>query len=388
MTFAGLPGSSWAFAIRIWLAIVVALYVSFWLELEAPSSAAATVAILALPTRGQALEKAVFRLIATVLGVAASIAIVGIFAQTGALLLAAFAAWLGICVYAVGLLDGNRAYAAALSGYTVAIVAVRQIDDPQHIFESGIERGAAITIGVLAVTVVNDLLAAPDHHPHLAAQLGSLRRRVAGYARRVLGGETVPATTAAALLGEVVAPRPEINSLAAETGSAPVRSAAARSAMVGVVAELFAIRALEMLPAANPPALRERVIAELEDNSGAMGITPHEAPPGERGGEPRDAAASALSWFAERVLRTDREVRASLAALAGGSRPPQAWRAPLYRSRHIAAAGGIRIAACFLLVAIFFALGGWSSADVSLSFVAIIVGLGATTPIRAPSRRS
>jgi len=61
-----MPASSWAFAIRIWLAIVVALYIGFWLELEAPSSAALTVTVLALPTRGQVLEKAVFRLIATV----------------------------------------------------------------------------------------------------------------------------------------------------------------------------------------------------------------------------------------------------------------------------------------------------------------------------------
>jgi hypothetical protein len=57
-------------------------YVSFWLE-----SAAVTVAILALPTRGQVLGKAVFRLMATVLGVTASIVIVGTFAQTEALLL-------------------------------------------------------------------------------------------------------------------------------------------------------------------------------------------------------------------------------------------------------------------------------------------------------------
>jgi hypothetical protein len=37
------------------------LYVSFWLQLEAPSSALLSVAILAEPTRGQALEKAGFR---------------------------------------------------------------------------------------------------------------------------------------------------------------------------------------------------------------------------------------------------------------------------------------------------------------------------------------
>src|SRR6478672_1115614 len=174
---AGFPAGSWAFAIRIWLAIVVALYASFWLELEAPSSAGVTVAILALPTRGQVIEKAVFRLIATVVGVMASIAIVGLFTQYDEVLLAAFAVWIGFCVYAVGLLDGNRAYAAALSGYTVAIIAVQQIDNPQHVFESGIARGAAIAVGVLAVTVVNDLLVAPDQHPHLAAQLEALRRR-------------------------------------------------------------------------------------------------------------------------------------------------------------------------------------------------------------------
>jgi len=69
--FAGLPLKSWTFAVRIWLAVIVALYVGFWLELEAASSAAVTVAILALPSRGQVMEKAAFRLIATVVGVTA-----------------------------------------------------------------------------------------------------------------------------------------------------------------------------------------------------------------------------------------------------------------------------------------------------------------------------
>ena len=40
------------FAIRIWLAAIVAWYVSFWLSLDAPSTALVTVAIVAEPTRG------------------------------------------------------------------------------------------------------------------------------------------------------------------------------------------------------------------------------------------------------------------------------------------------------------------------------------------------
>jgi len=51
-SFAGISVSSWAFGIRIWGAVVFALAASFWLELEAPSTAALTVAILAEPTRG------------------------------------------------------------------------------------------------------------------------------------------------------------------------------------------------------------------------------------------------------------------------------------------------------------------------------------------------
>src|SRR5262249_61561727 len=74
-SLAGLPISSWGFAVRLWIAVTISLLTSFWLQLEAPFSAALTVLILAEPTRGQALAKAGWRLIATIIGVAASIAI-------------------------------------------------------------------------------------------------------------------------------------------------------------------------------------------------------------------------------------------------------------------------------------------------------------------------
>src|SRR5262249_6123127 len=82
-SLAGLPTSSWGFAARLWIAVTISLLTGFWLQLEAPSSAALTVLILAEPTRGQALAKAGWRLIATIIGVAASIAIVGFLNQSG-----------------------------------------------------------------------------------------------------------------------------------------------------------------------------------------------------------------------------------------------------------------------------------------------------------------
>ena len=94
----------------------------------------------------QALEKAVFRVIATIIGVAL-FAIMALFSQTRDLLLIAYAGWMGLCVYVAGLFDGNRAYAAVLSGFTVALVVIQQIDNPELVFEAGMMRGAGIPRG-------------------------------------------------------------------------------------------------------------------------------------------------------------------------------------------------------------------------------------------------
>src|SRR5262245_23324893 len=219
LRLAGLPISSWAFAVRLWIAVTISLLTSFWLQLEAPFSAALTVLLLAEPTRGQALAKAGWRLIATIIGVAASIAITGFLSQSGDLILTAFAGWLGLCVYAAGLLDGYRAYAAVLSGYTVGLIAVQQIDSPQRVFESGFSRGAAIAVGILSMTLVNNLLLAPDRYPRLMVQLAAIHRRIREYAKAVIRDEVTDLTATASLMREIVAFHPEIASLATESSS-------------------------------------------------------------------------------------------------------------------------------------------------------------------------
>ena len=51
------------------IVIIALLYVAFWLQLESASSAAVSVAILAQPKRGQAVSKAIYRFLGTILGV-------------------------------------------------------------------------------------------------------------------------------------------------------------------------------------------------------------------------------------------------------------------------------------------------------------------------------
>ncbi|MET3521851.1 FUSC family protein [Mesorhizobium abyssinicae] len=376
LTVAGFPIQSWAFALRIWIAAIVALLASFWLQLSTPSSAMLTVMILAEPTRGQALEKAGYRLIATVIGVAASIAIVGSLSQTRDLLLVAFAAWMGLCIYACALLDGYRAYAAVLSGYTVGLVAIQQIDTPLHVFETAMDRGAAIAVGVLSITIVNDLLSAPDRHPQLGVQLAALHRRVRNYAQAVVSGESTDAVAVAALMREIVALRPDISSLAAETSSGPAKSAAARSAIVELVAELQSVRALAELPAITDPVLRERLAHVFSvDAEKSLPI-----PVDENAIALAGATSTSLEWALHELLRRDAEVRLYLSALKSGKRPSRSWRAPLYRSQRVAMGSGWRAAACIAVASTLLVLAGWPSASFALSLIIVVVGLGATTP--------
>jgi uncharacterized membrane protein YccC len=370
ISFAGAPLASWAFALRIWIAVIVALYAGFWLQLDAASSAAITVAIVAIPTRGQALEKAGFRLIGTVIGVTASIVLIGAFSQARDLLLVAFAAWIGLCVYAAGLWDGNRAYAAVLSGYTVGLVAIQQIDTPNRVFDAGVQRGAAIAVGIAAVALVNDLLVAPDRHVGLAVQLANLHRRVREHAKAVLRRDAGDPTASAELLREIAALRPEVTSLATESSSGPARTTAARSAAVALVAQLQAARVLGMLPAVAQP-LRDRLISQLEENGGD---------PARAMEAQHDSLDSSVDWAARELLRRDQEVREDLAALRSGLSSPRAWRAPFYRCHRLAVAAGVRAALWFAPPAVLLVLAGWPSANLSLALVPVLIGLGATSP--------
>jgi uncharacterized membrane protein YccC len=373
----GFPPGSWAFAIRIWVAAILALYLSFWLQLQAPSTAIVTVAIVAEPTRGQALEKAVFRVIATIIGVAASIAMTGLFSQTRDLLLVAYAGWMGLCVYVSGLLDGNRAYAAVLSGYTVALLAIQQIDNPGHVFESGMARGAAIIVGIVATLIVNDLLSAPERHTTLAAQLADIRRRVGKYAKAAILGETTKPIASAALLAEIAALRPEIASLAFESSSGPDRSAAGHNAAAALVAELHAARSLNVIPVVADGATSERIVRALERNEGENPLPTFVW----RRDTQRSADSTAtLAWTLKELLRRDEQVRQNLAVLRADRRPPWHWRALIYRSDRVAIESGIRAAIWLALAGMVLVYAGWPAASSALSLVGITIGLGALTP--------
>src|SRR5258707_9046108 len=376
ITIAGFPLSTWAFALRIWAAMMVALYAAFWLQLESASSAAVTVAILALPTRGQTYQKAAYRIVATIIGVVASFVIAGLFAQSRSLFVIGFAGWLGLCVYAGGLLDGNRAYSAILSGYTVALVAMTQIDSPQNIFSAGINRGAAIVVGIAALALISELFAAPNVHTGLSDKLIAAHRRVRAFALAILRGETADPIQSANLLREITTLRPDITALVAESSGGGGGAAAARSAAVALVAEVSAAGALASLPADTLPSLRRALGEALADGLGneRRALQQH-ADVGYA--DPHDAL---FTRHALDLLIENRRAQDAIEDLQAGRRPPRRIQTPIYRSRRSAMRNGVRAFLAVVISAILFSLGGWPFASLGLALVGLTIAFSANTP--------
>jgi hypothetical protein len=221
---------------------------------------------------------------------------------------------------------------------------------------------------------------APDRHPRLIVQLAAIRRRVREYASTAFRGEPGNSTTFLTLLREIVALRPEIASLALESSSGSVRSVAARSVAVGLVAELQAARISNSGPVDvdNTACDQARAAPERADDSGLPAQRlPKLVAKQKRVG---DVETEASEWAARELLRRDEEVRQDLLALRSARWPSRTWRAPLYRSYRTAVESGVRAALWLAIASIFYVWAGWPAASVSLSFVALIIGLGATLP--------
>src|ERR1700758_4986073 len=111
------------FGLRLWAAVCLALYIAFWLELDNAYWAGTSAAIVCQPHLGASLRKGWFRLIGTVVGAVAVVVLTACSPQDRAPFLIGLALWGAGCALVATLLRNFAAYAAALAGYTAAIIA-------------------------------------------------------------------------------------------------------------------------------------------------------------------------------------------------------------------------------------------------------------------------
>jgi uncharacterized membrane protein YccC len=130
------------FGLRLWVAVCLALYVAYWLELDNAYWAGTTAAIVCQPSLGASLRKASFRMIGTVIGAVAIVALTACFPQSRIGFLTGLAVWGAACGLMATLLRNFASYAAALAGYTAVIIASDEL---------GATGGATGDVFILAV---------------------------------------------------------------------------------------------------------------------------------------------------------------------------------------------------------------------------------------------
>src|SRR2546423_10838947 len=116
-------GPALLFGLRLWASVCLALYVAFWLELDTPSWAGTSAAIVCQPHLGASLRKGWYRLIGTVAGAVAIVVMTACFPQDRTAFFVTLALWGAACALVATLLRNFASHSAALAGYTAAIIA-------------------------------------------------------------------------------------------------------------------------------------------------------------------------------------------------------------------------------------------------------------------------
>jgi uncharacterized membrane protein YccC len=178
---AGLP---LLFGLRLWASVSLALYAAFWLQLDAPYWAAASAAIVCQPQLGASLRKGWFRMIGTLIGATMSVLLAACFPQDRVLFLGSLALWGATCAVAATLLRNFASYAAALAGYTTAIVAGGLLGlsggvDADAAFLLAVARASEICLGIGCAGVVLALTDFGGARRRLAALVSAISSDVA-----------------------------------------------------------------------------------------------------------------------------------------------------------------------------------------------------------------
>jgi uncharacterized membrane protein YccC len=253
-------GPALLFGLRLWASVCLALYVTYWLELDNPYWAGTTAAIVCQPHLGASLRKGWFRLIGTVVGAVAIVVLTACFPQDRAPFLIGLALWCSACAFVATLLRNFAAYAAALAGYTAAIIALDQLGatgGPNgQAFMLAIDRASEICIGIVCAGVV---LAGTD--------LGGARRRLGtlfaglsaeiarGFARTlVIAGAEFAETQATRreLTRRVIALEPVIDEAFGESSQLRYYSPVLQRAVDGLLAALGGWRTTAVVLARSP----------------------------------------------------------------------------------------------------------------------------------------
>ena len=175
-----LPGwRDWLFSARSFAAAMLALYLALWFDLPRPYWAVGTVYIVIQPLSGALRAKALARFLGTLAGGAFAVAAVPMLVDAPPLLVLVLALWVAGCTMGSLYDPTPRSYAFRLAGFTAALIAFPSVDAPGTIFDTALARIEEIGLGILCVTLVDQVFprpATPVLLARLEAWIGGMAR--------------------------------------------------------------------------------------------------------------------------------------------------------------------------------------------------------------------
>lgn len=198
----------WRYALRNAIAMCLALWVAFLLDLDEPYWAFTSAAVVSFPTVGGVISKSIGRIAGSLLGAAASVLIAGQCLNDPWLFTFYIAAWIAVCTYVSNHYQNNVAYAFALAGYTAAIIAFSTAEstDSMQIFDIAQARVCEVITGLLCGAFMMMILPSTSDGTNLLTSLRRMHQRLLEHAAMLWHPETTPEMRASheGLIGQIL----------------------------------------------------------------------------------------------------------------------------------------------------------------------------------------
>lgn len=152
----GLDRAAVGYALTLFFAATAAFTVASVLHIPNAYWAAMPIWVVAQPQRGVLLERAIFRVLGTLLGAGAGFGILQTFQQPF-LVLAVLSVWIALSSGLTHILRKVHAYIALMAGMTAAVVVLPSLLLSSRTFEIALARVECTLIGVVMVTVITGL---------------------------------------------------------------------------------------------------------------------------------------------------------------------------------------------------------------------------------------
>ena len=380
------------YGIRVSAAVSLALFVAFFLELDNPSWAGTSAAIVCQPILGASLRKGFFRLIGTVIGATMAVVLTGVFPQNRAGYLVGMALWAAGCAFTGTLMRNFAAYAAMLSGYTLAIIAGDSISAPDQVFMLAVARASEISLGIVCATLVMGLSDLGRSPGKLAVALDSLSLEIRHHFSDLLdkAGGRMPdgSSLRRNLIKRVAGLDPLIDQAIGEAPELRYRKGILSAAMSGLFAALSGWRITEShlrgLPSSTARDEAGRVAARLPAGwHSAKAAGSDEAADRRDLATVRSLAELDTDTVSQRLLAdAAARVALGLSAAANGLallHDPAAARDPVHRPSVVVAdhlpalVNAIRVFVSIGAAILFWILTEWPSGLTAITFMAVTV---------------